>query len=184
MDIRAVITSRKYAQAFLNLFIDSITPEIYSQLVALQEYLRRHRNALIVFSLPHIPIEPKLKLLDELGIPLTPYAPLKKLFEILIKHDRAQLAPEVLNLICEYYRKRKNIISFEIQSSHELNEESVATIKKFLAHSTGKTIMGVQHVNTDLIAGLRMKSDTLLWEYSIRKQMNELAQTVKIKGYQ
>ena len=70
MDMKAVITSRKYAQAFLNLFIDSITPEFYSRLITLQVYLHSHRNVLIVFSLHHIPIETKLKLLDELGVHL------------------------------------------------------------------------------------------------------------------
>ena len=184
MDIRAVVTSRKYAQAFLNIFMDSITPEVYSKMVALQSYLRSHRNALIIFSLPHIAVEPKLKLLDELGTQLAPSAPVKKLFEILIRHDRAQLAPEVLNKICEYYRARKNIILFDIQTSHELDEQSLGTIQKFLATNTGKQIIGTQHVNRTLIAGLRMQSDTLLWEYSIRKQMNKLTQTVRTKGCQ
>ena len=184
MDIRAVITSRKYAQAFLNLFIDSITPEVYAKIIALQAYLRNHRNALIFFSLPHIPMESKLQLLDELGTQFKPSEPVKKLFETLIRHDRAQIAPEVLNKICEYYRARKNIILFDIQSSHELDKQSVALIEKFLAASTGKTITSVQHVNGNLIAGLRLQSDTFLWEYSIRKQMNELTQTVRTKGYQ
>lgn len=184
MDIRAVLTARKYAQAFLNLFIDSVTPEIYSNLIVLRAFLRSHRNAIIYFSLPHIATEAKIQLLDTLGEKLKPSEPVKKLFETLIRHNRAQILPEVLNKICEYYRARKNIVLFDIESSHVLDKQSVATLEKFLACNTGKNIVSTQHINQDLIAGLRLQSDTMLWEYSIRKQVHELTKIVRIKGYQ
>jgi ATP synthase F1 delta subunit len=184
MDIQAVIIARKYAQAFLNLYMDSITPAMYTQLIDMQTFLDKHRDALIYFRLPHIAVEAKIRLLDELGEKFKPSEPVKKLFEILIRHNRAQLLPVVLSKICECYRRRKNIVLFDIESSHELDRQAMVTLENFLAHNTGKNIMSKQHINRDLIAGIRLKSTTFLWEYSIRKQMNELSKIVKTKGYQ
>ncbi len=181
MDIRSVILSRKYAEAFLNLFFDSITPETISNLTKLQHYLKNHKNATILFSLHHIPLDAKLKLLDDLGLQLHSCEHIKKLFEILIRHDRAELVLQVFTKICQLYRERKNILMFDIQGSHELDEQSIASIEKFLARSTGKNIQSKQHINKDLIAGLRLQSDTFLWEYSISKQIKKLTQTIAAK---
>lgn len=184
MDTRAIVTSRKYAQAFLNIFLDSITPEVYASIKSLESFLSSHRNALIFFGLHHIPTDIKLKLLNDLQSKFTLYEPMKKLFETLIRHNRSQLMPQVLKNICQYYRIRKNTMLFSIQSSHELDKESVATIEKFLAHHTNKHITSVQYINKNLIAGLRLQSDTLLWEYSIHKEIKKLTQIVTAKGYQ
>lgn len=183
MDIRATILARKYAQAFLNVYIDQITPQSYSNLLDFRAYLHDHRDALIYFSFPHIALEEKLTLFDELGEKIKPSEPVKKLFETLIRHDRIMLAPDILIKICDLYRERKNILLFSIESSYELDIESIATIEQFLMHKTGKNIESKSHVNHDLIAGLRLQSNTLSWEYSVRKQMQELAKLIKTKGY-
>lgn len=183
MDIRATILARKYAQAFLNLYIDQITPQGYSNLLNLRAYLHNHRDALIYFSFPHIALEQKLALFDELGEKIKPTEPVKKLFETLIRHNRVMLAPDILIKICDLYRERKNILLFTIESSHELDAETIATIELFLMHNTGKKIESKSHVNHTLIAGLRLQSNTLSWEYSVRKQMQELTKLVKTKGY-
>jgi F0F1-type ATP synthase delta subunit len=184
MDIRATILARKYAQAFLNLYIDQITPEGYAALLALQTYLHSHRNALIYFSFPHIALEAKLALFEQLGEKIKPSEPVKTLFETLIRHDRVMLATDVLAKICELYRERKNILLFTIESSHELDATSISIIEDFLARNTGKKIVSKQRVNHSLIAGLRLQSNTLEWEYSIRKQIHELTKLIKTKGYQ
>jgi ATP synthase F1 delta subunit len=183
MDIRATILARKYAQAFLNLYIDQITPQSYAHLLNLQVYLHNHRNALIYFSFPHIALEEKLALFDKLEEKIKPSEPVKKLFKSLIKHNRIMLAPEILIKICDLYRERKNILLFSIESSHELDADAIATIEQFLRHNTGKKIESKSHVNHTLIAGLRLQSNTLSWEYSIHKQLQELTKRIKTKGY-
>ena len=46
MDVRAVITARKYAQAFLNLFIDQIDLAVFDGLRQFDYFLRAHRPIL------------------------------------------------------------------------------------------------------------------------------------------
>jgi F0F1-type ATP synthase delta subunit len=183
MDIRATILARKYAQAFLNIFINQITPENYADLLTLESYLRNHRDAMVYFSLPHIALEEKLTLFDQLEATIKPSEPFKKLFETLIRHNRIMLAPEILIKIGEFYRERKNILHFDIDSSHELDTEAITSIKDFLARHTGKNIESQQYINHNLIAGLRLQSDALLWEYSVRKQIHELNKLIKTKRY-
>lgn len=183
MDIRSTILARKYAQAFLNLYFDQITQENYSNMFTLRSYLQTHRNVLLYFSLPHIALEKKLDLFDQIETKIKPSEPFKELFETLIRHDRIMLAPSILVKICELYRERKNVMFFSIESSHELDAQTIATLETFLARHTDKKIESESRINHDLIAGIRLQSDTQLWEYSIRKQIHELTKLVQTKGY-
>lgn len=183
MDIKATILSRKYAEAFLNLYMDSITDDMIIQLEELSDYLKSHKNALIFFGLHHISIEEKLRLFEKIETRIKPTLSIKKLFELLIKHNRVVLFPRIIDTICKLYRKRNNIMMFDIQTTHTLDAQEIAVIQQFLSHKTKKKITSTQQVNKDLIAGLRLQSETFLWEHSINKQLKRLTQSVTTKEY-
>ena len=44
---------------------------------------------------------------------------------------------------------------------------------------TAATNLYAYSIDTDLIAGVRIQSDTLLWEYSIDKQLRKLARVYR-----
>jgi F-type H+-transporting ATPase subunit delta len=178
MDIKSTILSRKYAEAFLNLYMDSITDDMITQLEELSAYLRSHKNALIFFGLHHISVEEKLRLFEKIETRIKPSSFIKNLFELLIKHNRVALCPHVIDMTCKQYRKRKNILMFDIQTSHTLDTQDITLIQQFLSHKTHKHITSTHHINKQLIAGLRLQSETFLWEYSINKQLKKLTQSI------
>jgi F-type H+-transporting ATPase subunit delta len=183
MDIKSAIVSRKYAEAFLNIYMDSITDDIIVHLEELSTYLRSHKNALIFFGLHHISAEEKLRLFEKIEMRIKPSSFIKKLFEALIKHNRVTLCPQIIDMICKLYRKRKNIMMFDIQASYPLGTAEISIIRKFLSHKTNTYITSTHSINKNLIAGLRLQSETFLWEYSIHKQLKQLTQSITTKEY-
>jgi len=70
---------------------------------------------------------------------------------------------------------------FNITSSHHLDISDLEIIEKFLAFKTGKKIISHHNLNKKLIAGIRLESNTLLWEYSIYKQCETLRKQFNVQ---
>lgn len=183
MDIRLTILARRYAQAFLNLFMDQLSMREYQKLQAMSEFIQSHRQTTFFLGLQSIPSHDKEKLLLDLIQKYNLPASLNNLVTTLIHHDRAGLLGKILDQICELYRKKNRILSFNIESSSILEPDQLDFIHKFLAYNTNSTIVSTAKINKELIAGLRLQSDTYLWEYSIRKQINELKRKAAIRGH-
>ena len=98
----------------------------------------------------------------------------EKLITLLVHDKRAPLMSRVLKELVALYRKKHTIVFFEITSSHGLTHEQLDNIEQFLARKTGCDIIYKYEVDTTLIAGLRLQSDAFVWEYSIRKQLENM----------
>lgn len=169
-----MVIARKYAKAFINVFLDTLTQEDHDNIVQAAEFLRTHKRVLFYLHLPAIEHGVKeegiKKLVDRFSLPVA----VQKLLSLLLAHNRVLLIPDVLEAVTELYKERKEILAFVINTSHELPAERITEIKQFLAHLTGKAIIYTYKVDTELIAGVRLQSATILWEYSIRKQLHTI----------
>ena len=59
MDIQSVKTAKKYARAFLNVFLDQVNVDDFNQICSFSHFLRHHRKSLFFFGLPHISFDEK-----------------------------------------------------------------------------------------------------------------------------
>ncbi len=169
MNIERIEIAQKYAQAFLNLFGDSLTSEVLINLKRLQIDIKKQHAYLILLSVPLITQAKKQKLLWDLFAYYHMPQSFDRLIAVLIEHRCIELLAEVLEQIVIEYKMRHAIEDFVITSSDTLNSDQLQQVIAFIQNNVHKTIM--THVNIDkkLIAGLRLQSDTLLWEYSISK---------------
>jgi len=174
------IIARKYANAFLNLYINEISEADFSSIKKLEKFFDGHRKAIFFLSIPNISDKKKEKLLGELFEEFGVDKLLKPLMNLLFKQKRIFLIDEVLKHIGLLYKERKNIMMFNITSSHQLDNQDLEIIKKFLAHRTGKKIISEYKIDKSIVAGIRLQSDTLLWEYSIYKQCETLRKQFNI----
>lgn len=173
------IIARKYAKAFLNSFINKISLEEFEAIKKLKEFFTKHKKTLFFLSIPNINSEQKYTLLVELFKKFETSPHLNSLIKLLLEHKRIFLIKDVLEHILILYKKLKNIMLFDISSSHQLDKSSLEIIEKFLAAQTGKSIISQHKIDKDLVAGIRLKSESLLWEYSIQKQCEALRQQFK-----
>lgn len=163
--------SRKYAKAFLNVYADAVTLQDVERVAKICVSLNQHRGLLSFFSWPVINDASKIQALKDMvtqyGLPRV----LHRLIELLSEHKRLELVLQVFQAIVVEYKKRHNIASVTIASSHEMQPEDLEIVKQFLAKLTGQVIMYTYKVDKSLIAGMRVASDTFVWEHSIGKQL-------------
>lgn len=169
-----LILSKRYATAYIHLFDEQLDLEISERCTQAADFLSSHYQALLVLKLPTVPVREQRACLGALFLHYKLPASLLKLVDLLAEHNRLVLLPSVLNQITKLYRIQHNIALYYIKSSAELDKEAVQIITGFLEKLSGKKIVTIQKRDESLIAGIRLQSDTRLWEYSIQKQLNEL----------
>ncbi|MDR3551351.1 MAG: ATP synthase F1 subunit delta [Candidatus Babeliales bacterium] len=170
---QSVIT-KKYANAFLNVFIDQISSQTMQQVCLLGDFLVSNHLLLSFLQWPVLSSEVKIKALKELMHKFSLGSPFERLIILLADQKRSYLIGDVLKHICALYAERKNILNFTIESSHDLTADECLVIAQFLANITGASIIYDYKVNKNLIAGIRLQSDTYLWQYSIRTQLDTM----------
>lgn len=178
MNREASLIAKKYAQALLNLYDDQFDLAVVQQCRALATHLQSH---------PHIGFFLRMSALDDtvkqealctlyLQFELPPAIDL--LIKVLSAHKRIYLCQDVLCAIYEDYLERHGILEFKIISAHALSQSDVQVMQQFLAHNTGQTIIYTSHIDRALIAGVRLISQNILWQYSIANQLRRVMSVV------
>jgi len=178
MSVQTIIAKR-YAQAFLNLYIQKLTDVDLVNVGAAIDFLAKNRSILALLKVPHITAEDKIAALEQIiiikqGLPTV----FKKLIVVLVHHKRAALLLETLEQLTQLYNAHKHVELYKISSSHALDESDLQALQKFLAQKTGHLVYYTYTIDPRLIAGVRMQSDQRLWEYSIKKQLASLPKDI------
>jgi|GEM_PF-744751 len=176
MDQQAVLI-KKYAMAFLNWCGDTISRADYEHIDQFARDFKRNRWALFFLKMPLLSNGTKKQLLekhlrDEYQLPDCCF----DIMNLLIDHKRGELLPLVFARAAALYRKKHRIMPFMIASSAPLHEQQKTQLVKFLAQQTDCDIIEKYTIDPALIAGIKMQSETFLWEYSIDKKIKQVYQ--------
>jgi F0F1-type ATP synthase delta subunit len=174
--------SRKYAQAVLNVFGQSISRDDIMQVQHIIIFLEQHKKALFFLRLSHIDITVKEHALDKLFQDLSNKKPFMALVKLLLEENRGHMIYSALSELVTLYYQAHKIMPCTITTSHSISAESLDKVQQFLARQTGNDIIYTYARDTSLIAGIRAQSKTVLWEHSIRKQLRELALHMASEG--
>jgi F0F1-type ATP synthase delta subunit len=167
------ILAKKYAVAYINIFGSCITEKEYQALSGTEEMLLSYTQALFLMQVPMIKRSIKIKALHHLITTCAVGASFDTLLHLLFDQQRITLLPAVVRYIVKEYQIRTNRITCTLKSSHVLTEEQQDIVKSFFDGLVAKTVAYTYHVDSRLIAGIRLQSDTWLWEYSVNKQLRE-----------
>jgi len=167
--------ARRYAKAFCNVFGESLTFDDFEHIVAVVTFLDAKRTFVSWLTVPLISDEVKITVLRTLLIEnFTLPESFMRLIELLVSHNRSFMIDSVLYYIGLIYQERNAIQLFTVTSAPILTAADKKTISLFLAHKIPGAMMYTCTEDKKLIAGLRMQSNTMLWEYSIRKDLRTL----------
>ncbi len=166
---KAAIVAKRYAQAFINVFLDTLSLQDYDNMQMAAVGI--NKQVLLFLRVPALDYAVKKDALAMLSKRFSLPSSVQKLLQVLLHDNRAFLVCDVLRYVCLLYRQYKHIAEFAIMSSHPLTRDDIEVIKHFLAQMTGQDIMYTYKIDKELIAGIRLQSDTLLWEYSIRQRL-------------
>lgn len=174
---RACLAGR-YANAFLDLHINSISEDDLGRLAKFKRFLKRNRVFYVCLRLPTIEFSKKEKILKDVFKLFSLPEYFEKLITVLLNSFRIELLDKIIDKIIIFYRQRKNISFFDVFTSHKISDFEREKIIKFIKSiSTGKVVADFK-VNEKLIAGFRIQSSILLWERSIAKQLRDVKRSV------
>jgi len=174
MDILKRNVSRKYAIAFLNLFIDKIDENQFVNINSCAEFLLSKKDVLSFLTLPYTELEVKNLMISKLLSKFNLISDFKTLTDLLLKQNRISLLPDVLRQIFSLYQIRKNLIYFDISSALPLTGDQALCIKEFLQKNSKNNIIAHYNIDKNLIAGIRAQSYNYLWDHSVAGKIKDL----------
>ena len=169
-----VDVSKKYALAYIHIFKKDIDCFVLDQLQIAYDFLLERKNMLFLLALYETTADDKQKIITKfLNFFKLPKS-LEKLLYLLLEHKRIALLVHVLRDIYCFYKKEFAIEDLQIKSSSELSQNDKNQIEVFFMRLSDKKYRVSAKQDVTLIAGIRMQSDTLLWEHSVDKKMKKL----------
>lgn len=170
--------ARRYARAFLNVFSTTLSSSDLENLKKMAKFLSKHSHACFLMELSLLPEDVKIKAIIDVCKRFNLSDPCHKLWLLLVKHQRASLFPDVLYLIVELYQRDANIMTFTVSSSMALSDHQKQKIEKFLHTHVKGSVLCSYILDQKLIAGIRLQSDSLLWENSIQRSLRMLQESL------
>jgi len=174
------IIARKYAQAFINLFSDTLNlkiPEDIDKIKKFMSYLYDHRQSLFYADLKLLDKLKRQEILHELIDKFELKSEFKKLIDLLVLQQRVFLLHDILGFIVKLYLNKTNVMPFTLFSSHNISMTQEKKLIKFLESKSNKKVIIKFELDPKLIVGLKAISTELEWEHSIRQKLNLLNQT-------
>lgn len=172
-----LLLARRYAQAFINVFGKSLTFKDYQHIKKAQDFFNHNYNLLSLLKVQLIDPIKKIEMLKSVLVEKYHINDsIIQLIELLARDKRTFLIDHVLQYIADLYQEKHTIHIFTIMTSGPINDESREIIKKFLSHLVPHAIIDSYTIKKELIAGIAMQSHSLLWEYSIAKDLRTLRQ--------
>ncbi len=178
MDISQKIIARKYAKAFLNLYFDALTEQHIDAMSKFYLFLRENRGILCYLNLPGLNEQVWKDFLTELYARFVLPQHLPKLIQVLISRRRVELLPAVVVAILQEFWRRKHVMHFEVTSSQELSLSEQAMTNAFLAKKTGAEIKATFAIDATLICGIKMRSDSYMFEHSIARELKKFEESL------
>ena len=175
------LLSRRYAQAFFNLFGHALSQKNRDALQEFSSYIKEHKAAFSYVKIALIDDETKVKIVSKLAQKYDLNALLEPLLYVLAKSKRLEILPLVSDQLIVLYNQYHNLSVFTIETSSVLNENQATLITAYLEKKIKSTIQPIFRVNKELIAGMRAISDTYLWEDSVLKKLKNIS-TITRKG--
>ena len=123
-----------------------------------------------------IPIQSKLHIIDELfsdnSSEVGLYA--KNSIEYVVKRNRFLLLEEIVEIFEELVNKRENILKASVTSAVELDEITKDELREHLEKEFNKKIELSFSVNKELIAGIVIQIDDVVYDGSASTYLNNL----------
>jgi F-type H+-transporting ATPase subunit delta len=174
MNIQKINSAHNYARAYLNCFGNQFSQNDYNACLKAGAFLKEHKQILTLLTIPILSKKECAQALEKLLARFDLPKSINRLFEVLIGRKQLDLLPEILEELLITYQDRNNIMLFTIESSKELTEEQEKIFATYLAKHAKKHILYTNRINPSLIAGIRMFSPTLLWDYSVARQLRDI----------
>ncbi len=179
MDSSQRYLAERYAQAFLNMFGKKLTAADLPAIYKAREYFKDHKSSCFLLRFSLLSDGQKYELVKEVRKELGLSEFFDQLFNLIIDHKRTLLLEDLFDVLVQKYEKLLNRAVFQVRSAGELSFTQKKEVEFFLEHSLKKTIVCSYKEDAYLLGGIRIQSNQLLWEDSIRGRLNRIRSRLK-----
>ena len=170
MLITTEIIARKYATAYFKQYHHEFSDASIMQLRTIFNFCHTQKTLFSYLTIPTLALDIKSRIIEIIAHKLAIDVSFKKLLFILIKERRLELTCPIIKHIIRLYQTKFGILEVHINSSHPLDNEEEKNIIAFIRKKTGaQQILPNFTINPILISGLRIYTDTWLWESSVHQ---------------
>jgi F-type H+-transporting ATPase subunit delta len=94
--------------------------------------------------------------------------------KILFRTGSVKQIDSIINEFVKYAKKQAGIEDIEITSAHPLTDKAIDEIKKYF----GGKVETTEKIDKELIGGIKIKTDNMILDGSLRKQLQLLKQSI------
>ena len=165
--------AKKYAIAYLNLYINELTTKMVDDLGRLKNFLYKNKKLYAYLSIPKLSLKMKLTFIDRLCNTFNLAQGEIKLIRLLVEQGRIEILDATLKRIIEEYHIKTGVVLLNVYTSHETSDAQKIIIKNFVYNLIRQKTEIKFFIDKSLINGIKIKSSTLLWEHSVRKHIKK-----------
>lgn len=177
--------ARPYAKAlFADAKTDSRLSEWSNVLNALSHLAKNPKMQHLIFN-PNLSEKELVTLFYELTLELVGKLPeqvqqnLKNFLNLLSQNKRLAVLPEITILYQRLLATYEGIMKVEIISAKQLDEPEKKHLEKVLAKRFNSNIVSKFKIDESLIGGMLIRTDTWVWDGTVRDKLNRLAENLK-----
>lgn len=94
--------------------------------------------------------------------------------KMLFRNGSAKRVDNIIAEFVRYSKKQEGVVGIEITSAKPLTTKAITEIKKFFGNKVEET----QKIDKELLGGIKVRTDDLIFDGSIRKQLELLKQSI------
>lgn len=173
MRVDEYIQISRIALAFINVN-DCVNQSFLSRLKGLHTFLKSRPDIISLLGFVHIVSDDVTVRIEPLIKKFNLKSPEQRLLNFLIKSGTTTLLLAVLLKIITEIEHRLGFLHFDVTSSHTLSNDDCAFLEEFLEKKMQAKIIPSYSVDKDLICGIRVKGERMVWEYSLAQGLQSL----------
>ncbi len=169
--------ARRYAKAILNCY--NLSHEQVHVCHRIGTYFTQHSACAFFLRLSSISGEDKIAVvmntIRERFVPsqIVDYV-LLQLLRLLQSTNRFTLFMQVCKMLRHEYHERHAIEPCTVYLSHDMDINEISPLISWLEQQVGMTLEPTYQVDAQLIAGIRIRGETFVWEDSIARRLRQM----------
>lgn len=150
--------------------------EVVAELNSFAGMMNGHQQLRDVFASPVISVDRKRGVLNELLEKMQLRQTSSNFLRLLLDNLRLHNLDQVLRALSRELDSRTNVVSAEIITAREINEQEKTMLADKLKAATGKQVRLQFHTDPNIIGGVVTRIGSLVYDGSIKNQLAQMKQ--------
>src|SRR5215467_11651341 len=167
--------ANRYARALADVIVERHeTNEVAKELIDFERMMSENPQLRDVFASPVIAAERKRAVLDELLARIKPRQTTANFLRLLLDNSRLHDLDQMLSALSRELDARMNVVSAEVTTAREIDQQEKAALQSQLKAATGKEVRLQFRTDPAIIGGVVARIGSLVYDGSIKNQLAQM----------